>query len=141
MPNDSTVIAAGFAAAAVIISGLIGFWNSRLADKRAANTADGENDLGAATAFRERLETVEGRMRELDEEIVRLKEQLAAFSDRWRVVIGTIQQMFWQVFREWPEGHPTPEFHPDHLDVLHKAEVLDIIPAKARQPKQENNAS
>ena len=154
MPEPLAVAALITALAAILVP-LFGYLNTRLQEKNKRKLAEGQNetegdaaelnaqdsalkilndrldkaDISAKEAREEFREEVAG----LKQQISTLNEKLTKFDEIWQAVISAVQQLFWQIYRQWPEGSEPPRLDPELIHRLDQAKVGHIFPAEWRK--------
>ena len=70
-------------------------------------------------------------MIELKTQITTLNEKLSKFDEMWQWVMSTVQQLFWQIYRQWPHSNP-PRIDTGLIQKLDQARVGHIFPNEWR---------
>lgn len=71
----------------------------------------------------------------LKSQIETLNDKLTKFDEIWQAVISAVQQLFWQIYRQWPEGVAPPTLNPGLIHKLDQAKVGHIFPTEWRKTK------
>lgn len=128
MIDPNNIIIGAFSFAGVALAAFLAFMNGRASNKNNKVMSD-----------RERLGKLEEDVESLRTQIGTLNKQLEEMSDRWRAVIGTVREMFWDVYQQWPAGLPMMRFRSQHIEALRKAEVEDIVPVNMHHESEREN--
>ena len=154
---DALAIAAIITALGALLVPLFGYLNTRLQEKNKRKLAEDSNESEGEAAelnaqdsalkiLNDRLDKADVSARESREEfrkeVIGLKSQIETLNDKltkfdeiWQAVISAVQQLFWQIYRQWPEGVAPPTLNPGLIHKLDQAKVGHIFPTEWRKTK------
>ena len=129
---DPLIVVAIISGVVALIGGALGVLNIHLGNKSRERVGKSTDEVSTAETLRLRLEKVEESMDEMTTQVKSLEGKLREFDAMWQSVISTVQQLFWQVYKQYPADAPKPKIDASLIHRLDASRVGHIWPDEWR---------